>query len=93
MKDRLFLEIEGKIKRIMISELEIKPSVLAACDSTTALLGKGVGLDSIETLSLVAGIEKEFDIQIDDHDLTVDLFKSLGTLVEYVLEKISRQKG
>ena len=93
MENKLFLEIEGKIKEILTSELEIKPSVLATCDSSTPLLGKGIGLDSVETLSLVAGIEKEFDIQIDDDDLTVDLFKNLGTLVEYVLEKMLRQKG
>lgn len=93
VKDKLFLKIEGKIKEILISELEIKPGVLATCDSSTPLLGKGIGLDSVETLSLVAGIEKEFDIQIDDDDLTVDLFKNLGTLAEYVLKKIIRQKS
>jgi len=93
VKDKLFFEIEGKIKEILISELEIKPSVLATCDSSTPLLGKGIGLDSVETLSLVAGIEKEFDIQIDDDDLKVDLFKNIGTLAEYVLKKLIEKKG
>ncbi len=92
MKNKLLSEIEEKIKEILVSELEIKPSVLAACNSDTPLLGKGIGLDSVETLSLVAGIEKEFDIQIDDDDLTVDLFKNLGTLAEYVMEKRLSQK-
>lgn len=38
---------------------------------------------------LVAAIEKEFDIEIKDDDLTVDLFKNIGTLAEYVLQKIT----
>ena len=93
MEEKLVVEVEEKIKAILISELEIKPSVLATCDSSTPLLGKGIGLDSVETLSLVAGIEKEFDIQIDDDDLTVDLFKNIGTLAEYVLKKMIEKKG
>jgi acyl carrier protein len=86
-------EVEAKIKKILISELEIKSSIVDACDSGTPLLGRGIGLDSVEILSLVAGIEKEFDIQIDDDDLTADLFKDIGTVAEYVLRKMEGQKG
>ena len=81
-------EIEEEIKQILISELEVSPVILANSNSTTPLLGRGIGLDSIETLSLVAGIENSFDIQVDDDDLNVDLFKNLATLSEYVLKKI-----
>lgn len=87
------LEVEAKIKKILISELEIKSCIVDACESDTPLLGRGIGLDSVEILSLVAGIEKEFDIQIDDDDLTADLFKNIGTLAEYVLKKMVEQKG
>jgi len=77
----------------LISELEIKSSIVDACDSETPLLGRGIGLDSVEILALVAGIEKEFDIQVDDDDLTVDLFKDIGTLRAYILQKMVEQKG
>ena len=87
------LEVEEKIKKILISELEIKPSMVDACDSDTPLLGRGIGLDSVEILALVAGIEKEFDIHVDDDDLTVDLFKDIGTLAEYILQKMVEKKG
>jgi len=91
MEEKIRLEIEGKIKNILISELDINPSILAACNSSTPLLGRGIGLNSIETLTLVAGIEERFDIQVDDADLTVDLFKDIGTLAEYVLQKITER--
>ena len=91
MEEKIRLEIEEKIKNILISELEINPSTLAACNSNTPLLGRGIGLNSIETLTLVAGIEEGFDIQVDDADLTVDLFKDIGTLAEYVLQKITER--
>ena len=86
-------KIEEEIKQILISELEVSPVILANSNSTTPLLGRGIGLDSIETLSLVAGIENSFDIQIDDDDLNVDLFKNLATLSEYVLKKIPEKSS
>ncbi len=92
MEEKLSLDIEKKIIQILISDLEIDPAILSVVDSNTPLLGRGIGLDSVETLTLVAGIEEAFDIQIDDADLTVELFKSLGTLAEYVLQKIAEQK-
>ena len=85
MRKNSHSEIEEKIKNILISKLDVKPETLTEGSSETPLLGRGVGLDSMETLSLVAAIEIEFDIEIPDDDLTVDLFKSIGTLAEYIL--------
>jgi len=92
MEEKLSSDIEKKIIQILISDLEIDPAILSTVDSNTPLLGRGIGLNSVETLTLVAGIEEVFDIQIDDADLTVELFKSLGILAEYVLQKITEQK-
>jgi acyl carrier protein len=86
-------EIEDRIKHILISQLDILPGVFAGGGSTTPLLGRGIGLDSMETLTLVAAIEEEFDIQVDDADLTVGLFKNIAILAEYVLKKTSEQNG
>lgn len=93
MKRNVMTETEEKIKQILISDLEIEPQRLAACESSTPLLGRGVGLDSVETLTLVVGIEREFDIQILDDDLTPQLFKSIGNLAEYVSQKVVEQKS
>ncbi len=92
MKEKLPLDIEKKIIQILISDLEIDPALLSTVDASTPLLGRGIGLNSVETLALVAGIEGAFDIHIDDADLTAELFKTLGTLTEYVLQKITEQK-
>ena len=79
--------IEATIKRLLISELEADPTVIASADTQTPLLGRGIGLDSIEALRLALGLEKEYDIRIPDADLTVELFSSLGALVDYVHAK------
>ena len=83
-------EVEAKVKHILISQLEIRPSILAESSSTTPLLGRGIGLDSMEVMALVAALEREFDIEIPDEDLTTELVKDIGNLAEYLLQKISK---
>ena len=83
--------IQGKIKQLLISELKLNPAALAELDSSTPLLGRGIGLDSVETMALVLGLEEEFEISIQDDELTVDLFKNIGTLTDGIMLAVSRK--
>jgi len=86
-------KIEEKIKNILGAELAVSPDVLSTVNSSTPLLGRGVGLDSIETAALVVGIEEEFAISVPDTDITVALFETIGTLTDYVLHKLSESNN
>jgi acyl carrier protein len=81
--------IEDAIKDILVDELEVDLRTYGANNSNTPLLGRGVGLDSIDALTLVTALEQRFDIEVSDEDLTVALFKSIATLAEYVARKAS----
>ena len=54
MKPNLQMEIEEVTKRILISELKISSAILQTISLMTPLFGRGIGLDSSET---VAGTE------------------------------------
>jgi acyl carrier protein len=84
--------IEATIKTLLVTDLEADPDVIASADIGTPLLGRGIGLDSIEALRLALGLEKEYDIRIPDAELTVELFGSMGALVDYVQGKILEPK-
>ncbi len=84
--------IEGTIKHLLITDLEADAVLIAGADIQTPLLGRGIGLDSIEALRLALGLEKEYAIRIPDAELTVELFGSLGALVDYVQAKILESK-
>lgn len=86
-------EIEHIIKRILAADLAVDSERLQAIEAHTPLLGRGVGLDSVETVGLALGLEREFEIEIPDGDLTVETFESLGELVEYVSRKLGEQPG
>jgi len=80
-------QIEAAIRRILADELAVDSGLLNAAAADTPLLGRGVGLDSVEAMGLALALERDFDIQIPDGDLTVELFASLGALAEYVYRK------
>jgi len=73
-------QIESTVKRLLVSCLDVRPEALEKVDAATPLLGLGIGLDSVEALTLASGIEGEFDIHFEDHELVPELFSSLGVL-------------
>lgn len=80
--------IEDKIKEILNHQLEIPSSKLDQLDQDTPLLGRGIGLDSMEVLTFSTEIESAFDFQIEDADLNVSVFKNIGSLVEYIHSRL-----
>jgi acyl carrier protein len=82
-------ETEAKIKKVFVKKLQVDPAILNDCSLQTPLLGRGFGLDSIAAMTLASGIEEEFDIQIDDEDLTEELFANLASLIHYVDLKLA----
>jgi acyl carrier protein len=85
-------DVEEGIKQVLTSHLGVAPALLADSDPRTPLLGRGVGLDSVEAMALVVRLEDAFDIEVDDEDLTAELFRDIGTLAAYVLRRIAEQK-
>jgi acyl carrier protein len=47
----------------------------------------------VEALALITEIEAEFDIGFDDEELAVGLFENIGTLAEFVRNKLSQNEG
>lgn len=77
-------EIENKIKQLLIEDLQADAALITNANAETPLLGRGIGLDSVEALRLGLGMENAFDLSIPDQDLTAELFATLGTLTQYV---------
>ena len=56
-----------------------------------ALLGAGLGLDSLDALEIVLCIENSFGIKIPDENIAV--LRSINTVVDYVLSQKAAQEG
>lgn len=54
----------------------------------TALLGSVPELDSMAVVSLITSLEERFGIAIDDDEIDGDVFASVGSLVDFVQQKV-----
>lgn len=50
------------------------------------------GIDSVKVIKLIIQIEETFDFEFDDEDLIIDNFRSLNTLVDFLLKKFGEEK-
>jgi len=75
--------LKEQIKELIIKrlKLEISPQDI---DEASPLFGDGLGLDSIDALELVVGLEQEFGISIPDEDVGKEAFASVNALCTYV---------
>ena len=91
---RLFCTIE-RAASVQVGEDggDVRPEALEKVDAATPLLGSGIGLDSVEALTLASEIEGEFDIHFEDQELTPDLFRSLGSLSTSIAAKCQARTG
>jgi len=76
----------GRVKRCIVDAIGVKVAPSAIPDDMP-LLDKGLGLDSVALLRLVAELEQEFNVQIEESALRPELFRSIGTLSAYMAER------
>ena len=84
-------EIEARLKKLiaMVSCEQVKTDAIRP---NVALVKEGLALDSVAILQLLVAIEDEFEILLDDSQLTVATFESIGTLARYVETQRSAQQ-
>ena len=79
-----------KIKHLIIQRLKLVEMTPEMIETDALLFGEGLGLDSIDALELVLGLEKEFGVIIPDAEVGRKVFQSVRTMTQYVLEQQGR---
>ncbi|MFC1848661.1 phosphopantetheine-binding protein [candidate division CSSED10-310 bacterium] len=75
--------LEDTLKELIIRRLRLEKEP-ADIDEVQPLFGEGLGLDSIDALELVVGLEEEFEITIPDEDVGKEAFASIKALSHYI---------
>ncbi len=52
--------------------------------SADTSLMNDLGFDSVRIVELILAIEEEFDIALEEAELTMDIFETVGSLSEYL---------
>ncbi|NWG02518.1 MAG: acyl carrier protein [Syntrophaceae bacterium] len=74
------------VKQLIIQRLKLMDMTPEMIETDAPLFGEGLGLDSIDALELVLGLEKEFGVIIPDAEVGKKVFQSVRTIAQYVCE-------
>jgi acyl carrier protein len=78
--------IQG-VKNLIIHRLKLVDMTPETIDADAPLFGEGLGLDSIDALELVLGLEKEYGVIIPDAEVGKQVFQSVKTIAQFILEQ------
>jgi len=76
--------LHRKIKELIIERLQLDGMTPEEIEDGTPLFGEGLGLDSIDALELVIGIEKVFGVRIQDEEVGAKAFASVNAMVDFL---------
>jgi acyl carrier protein len=77
-----------ELRSLIIKSLKLEDIMPADIDPAAPLFGSGLGLDSIDALELVVGLEKTYGIRIPDEDVGKEGFASVNALADYILKNM-----
>lgn len=72
------------LKRLIVTRLRLEGVTPDRIDDDAALFGGGLGLDSVDALELVVGLEQEYGISIKSHEIDRAVFTSVRTLAGFI---------
>ena len=80
-------QLAPRLKAVLIRQLgsSLSPERI---HEETSLHGKGLGLDSVDVVTLITRIEEEFDIFFEPEDIGPSI-KTFGTLLQSVHAKLN----
>lgn len=80
-------EIKRRIKQILVERLKLDRDASSIGDAEPLFGPEGLGLDSIDALELVLGVEQEFGVKIENEEVGSEALGSVERLAEFVLAR------
>ena len=74
------------VKEILIDVLQLSSDV--EIDEETALLGSIPEFDSMAVVTVLTAIEETFGVEVEDDEISADVFETFGALCEFVAQKV-----
>jgi acyl carrier protein len=79
-------ELRSQIKRLIVSELNLKARDPESIEDDAPLFGAGLGLDSLDALQLAMSLEEKLGVRIPEGDEARVIFRSVRSIAEHVVK-------
>lgn len=86
--NRLIEPVQDGVREVLRETLQLGRKA-DDFEASTLLLGHVPELDSMAVASVLAGLEERFDIELEDDDISAEVFETFGSLCDLINEKIS----
>lgn len=86
MEDQM--AVEDILRKVMADALQLGNRG-AQIERDTPLLGNIPELDSMAVVTLITAIEEQFNIYVEDDEVSAETFETFGNLTDFVAEKIA----
>ena len=77
-------ELIPQVKQLIIDSLRIEGMSSLDIETDAPLFGDGLGLDSIDALQLVVGMENTFGVVVPDATVGTKVFQSVRTMADFI---------
>jgi len=81
------MSILSDVSSVLVNVLQLQGES-ASLDESSALLGAIPEFDSMAVVSILTALEEKYDFFVDDDEIDADIFETVGTLVEFVEQKL-----
>jgi acyl carrier protein len=80
-------DLKPRLKTILVERLKLERSAESIGDLEPLFGPDGLGLDSIDALELVIGVEQEFGVRIENEEVGTEALASIEQLAQFVTAK------
>lgn len=87
MTDASRSELKSRIKAILVDRLKLDRAPESIGDDEPLFGPEGLGLDSIDALELVLGVEQEFGVKIENEEVGMEALSSVSGLADFIVSK------
>ena len=81
--------MKNQIKALLVDRLKLERDAASIGDDEPLFGPEGLGLDSIDALELVLGIEQEIGVAIDDQQSGSEVLATVNSIADFVTAKRS----
>ena len=86
MNEEAMQELLQELKHKIVQELDLKDITADELADDIPFFDRGLRLDSVDLMVLVALVDRDYGIEIFSRELGEKVFITLSTLAEYILE-------